>query len=105
MCIKYECWCRHQQQGGGMTLTNIYSDRQAGSQAHPSSQNKLDLIEGGRTFSQNLLDKCVHTGPWLGEVQNKGQKSYLITLYIRSNMKRLDGIISFYKSRLSIHLW
>ena len=30
---------------------------------HPSSLNKLDLIEGGRTFSQNLLDKCVHTGP------------------------------------------
>lgn len=55
MCIKYECWCRHQQQGGGMTLTNIYSDRQAGSQAHPSSQNKLDLIEGGRQFFRNLL--------------------------------------------------
>lgn len=59
---------------------------------HPSSMNKLDLIEGGRTFSQNLSDKCVHTGPRAG-LQNKGQKGYLIMLYIKHNMKLLGGII------------
>ena len=53
---------------------------------------------------ENIFPKFIRQMRAYRGVQNKGQKSYLITLYIKSNMKLLDGVI-FYKSRLSIHLW